>query len=165
MADCLCCPPTGLCHVAPTFVHDSLHVTKSRLGGPYLTIACVQLIRGTESLRGKSIFTRSKWEKTSHGPTSSGWSHLHFSSNMGLGAVSQVLNPKWQLAGAGPSLTGATQTFPLPVCRAFMAPSPGSLSAMHYFAPSFSGRSSAEIPRRTFMEARWNCTALVFPQN
>ena len=154
-------PPTGLCHVAPTFVHDSLHVTKSRLGGPYLTIACVQLIRGTESLRGKSIFN-SKWEKTSHGPTSSGWSHLHFSSNMGLGAVSQVLNPKWQLAGSGPSLPGATQTFPLPVCRAFMAGSPGSLSppCTTTLPPASQAGSSAQIPRRTFMEARWDSTAL-----
>ena len=102
---------------------------KSRLGGPYLTIACVQLIRGTESLRGKSIFN-SKWEKTSHGPTSSGWSHLHFSSNMGLGAVSQVLNPKWQLAGSGPSLPGAKPSH----CRAFMAWSSGAMhcSCFHY---------------------------------
>ena len=74
---------------------------------------------------------------------------------MGLGAT-QVLNPKWQLAGSGPSLPGATQTFPLPVCRAFMTGSPGSLSAMHCFASSFTGRAQcSQILRRTFMEARW----------
>ena len=148
-------PPTALCHVAPTFVHDSLHVTKKPTGWPLFNHC---LYRTDQSLRGKSILN-SKREKTSHGPTFRMVTST-FSSNMGLGAGSQVLNPKWQLAGSGPSLPGATQTFPLPVCRAFMAGSPGSLSAMHYFAPSFSGRSSAQIPRRTFMEARWNCTCL-----
>ena len=131
-------------------------------------IACVQLIRGAKSGRkvyaelkmGKLCFTRPYHQDGCI------YIYARTSSNMGLGA-SQVLNPKWQLAGSGPSLPGATQTFPLPVCRAFMAGSPGSLSAMHYFAPSFSGRegalSSAQIPRRTFMEARWDslhCTCL-----
>ena len=142
---------------------------KSRLGGPYLTIACVELIRGAESLQGKSmVHTQLEMRKDfARSYLQDGHIYIYAptSSNMGLDAGSQVLNPKWQLAGSGPSLPGATQTFPLPVCRAFMAGSPGSLSAMHYFAPSFSGRSSAEIPRRTFMEARWNCTALVFSQN
>ena len=46
-----------------------------------------------------------------------------------------------------------------------MTGSPGSLSAMHYFASSFSGRAQcSQILRRTFMEARWaDCS--VFPHN
>ena len=155
-------PPTGLCHVAPTFVHDSLHVTKKPTGWPLFNHCLCRTDQGGRVF-ARQVHTHLEMRKDfARSYLQDGHIYIYAptSSNMGLDAGSQVLNPKWQLAGSGPSLPGATQTFPLPVCRAFMAGSPGSLSAMHYFAPSFSGRSSAEIPRRTFMEARWNCTCL-----
>ena len=125
-------PPTGLCHVAPTFVQDSLHVTKKPTGWPLFNHC---LIRGL--CEGSPYSTQN--EKRLRTVPPSGWSQLHlnqFKYEVVGRRVSGTQPSKWQLAGSGPSLPGATQTFPLP---SFYGPpgSPGSLSAMHYFAPSF----------------------------
>ena len=94
---------------------------KSRLGGPYLTIACAQLIREAKSLAGKSLLN-SKWEKALNRTVPhSGWSHLHLSPDQvqiwGCEALRcSTLNGSWQGQGL------VSQAPPKPShCRAFMA--------------------------------------------
>ena len=94
---------------------------KSRLGGPYLTIACAQLIREAKSLAGKSLLN-STWEKALNRTVPhSGWSHLHLSPDQvqiwGCEALRcSTLNGSWQGQGL------VSQAPPKPShCRAFMA--------------------------------------------
>ena len=62
-------PPTGLCHVAPTFVQDSLHVTKKPTGWPLFNHCLCTTDQGAKS--GRKVYTELKMRKdfASHGPT------------------------------------------------------------------------------------------------
>ena len=75
--------PTGPCHVAPTFVHHSLHVTKKPTGWPLFN-HCLGTTDQGDQVFGRKVYRllNSKWEKALHHTVPhSGWSHLHLSSD------------------------------------------------------------------------------------
>ena len=90
-------PPTGLCHVAPTFVQDSLHVTKKPTGWPLFNhCLCRTDQEGTSIGRENG-----KWLSFTPRFPCSGWSHLHLCLvhfKYGLFKCS-TLNGSWQGQG------------------------------------------------------------------
>ena len=138
-------PPTGLCHVAPTFVQDSLHVTKKPTGWPLFNhCLCRTDQEGTSIGRENG-----KWLSFTPRFPCSGWSHLHLCLvhfKYGLFRCS-TLNGSWQgqgLVSQAPNLPTAELLWlgPPALCTAAASTttactwSSGSMSATHYLAPS-----------------------------
>ena len=157
-------PPTGLCHVAPTFVQDSLHVTKKPTGWPLFNhCLCRTDQEGTSIGRENG-----KWLSFTPGFPCSGWSRLHLCLvhfKCGMFKCS-TLNGSWQgqgLVSQAPNLPTAELLWlgPPALCTAA-----ASTTAVHdslvpclprttWPPAAESGSTRCSSPRATFMEARW----------
>ena len=131
---------------------------KSRLGGPYLTIACIELISLCE---GSPYSTRN--EKRLRTVLPSGWSHLHLVQIWGWAQALRcsTLNGSWQGQGL------VSQAPPKPShCRSaeLLWPGPQAVSPPCTTLPP---ASQAGAVLRSPGEHSWKPggTALVFPQN